>query len=242
MIHYHGMSTTGSHRDVMGLAQGRHIFISYADHGVLPRVASVASSFALDNGAFSAWKSGRPMDYDGFVEFVRKWHRHPAFDWACIPDVIDGDERVNDEWLDRWPDDLIGVPVWHLHESIDRLVRIASVFKRIAFGSSGEYSTPRTQGWWRRIGEAMEAICVNGQPICKLHGMRMLDPQIFTRLPLSSADSTNAERTARRSNNWGAFAPPTKGQRASVIAWRVESNQSAEVWEPSPQMELDLAI
>lgn len=242
MIHYHGMSGSGTHKDAISLAQGRHVFISYADHGGLAKIASVASSFALDNGAYSAWTRNKPMDYDGFVDFVRKWHNHPGFDWAVIPDVIDGDESANDEWVDAWPKELTGVPVWHMHESLDRLARLADGYERVALGSSGTYSMPGSEGWWRRIGQAMDAICLDGKPICKLHGMRMLDPRIFTRLPLASADSTNAERNGQMEKYWGAYAPPTRGQRSAVIAWRVEQHQSAETWVPDPQMELELSI
>ena len=242
MIHYHGMSGAGSIRDTLQLSTGRHVFVSYADPGRLAAIASTCSSFALDNGAYSAWTRGLEMDYDGFIEFTRKWHRHPAFDWSVIPDVIDGDEDSNDRWLDRWPADLPGVPVWHLHESLGRLERLASMYRVVALGSSGTYRQPGLEGWWRRMGEAMDRICVDGQPICKLHGMRMLDPKIFTQLPLSSADSTNAERNGLFEQSFGAYSPPTRGQRASVIAWRVEHQQSAYRWVPDPQMEMELEL
>ena len=86
------------------------------------------------------------------------------------------------------------------------------------------------------MGEAMDVICEDGQPKCKLHGLRMLDPNIFIRLPLSSADSTNAERNGMHSDRH--YVPPTRGQRSAVIAWRVENNQSAETWAPDLQMEM----
>lgn len=239
MIHYHGMAGTQLDNTAR-LAEGRHIFVSHAACTALPLISSVCSTFALDNGAYSLWSKGKQVDYEKYMDFVDQWHRHPSFDWACIPDVIDGSEDENDMWLDRWPDRLPGVPVWHLHESLERLDRLVNNYRVVALGSSGEYERPGSTGWWRRMGEAMEVACdEEGKPKTKLHGLRMLDTRIFTRLPLSSADSTNAERNGLFERS---YLPHTSGQRAVVIAWRVESNQSAEVWEPSPQMELDLAI
>jgi hypothetical protein len=77
----------------------------------------------------------------------------------------------------------------------------------------------------------MNAICDDkGRPICKLHGLRMLDPDIFTKLPLSSADSTNAAVNSGSLSRFGSYLPPTAAQRAEVIAERIEANNSAPVF------------
>jgi hypothetical protein len=44
-----------------------------------------------------------------------------------------------------------GAPVWHLHESLDRLRRLCDYTNRVCFGSSGAYAT-------RRVEEAFNAI------------------------------------------------------------------------------------
>ena len=245
MVHYHGMSSGGGTvEDALRLSAGRHVFVSYADAGRLEVLSKVCSTFALDNGAYSVWRSGKEYDFGGYERFVREWHRHPAYDWCVIPDVIDGGEEENDEWLERWPAELGGVPVWHMDESLDRLDRLVSGYGRLALGSSGVYDQVGTVGWWSRMGEALEVICdEEGRPRVKLHGMRMLNWRIFTKLPLSSADSTNAERNAMektRVNRGWSYRPRSRGQRANVIAWVVESHQSAETWEPTLQEELAL--
>jgi hypothetical protein len=38
---------------------------------------------------------------EAYYEFCNKWNKHPAFDWAIIPDIIDGDEKQNDELLSQ---------------------------------------------------------------------------------------------------------------------------------------------
>jgi hypothetical protein len=81
------------------------------------------------------------------------------------------------------------------------------------------------------MGEAMAAICDReGRPRCKLHGLRMLSPDVFSRLPLASADSTNAVRNSSSYSRFGSYLPPTAAQRMAVIAERIEAHQSAAAW------------
>lgn len=245
MIHYHGISDSGSIKDTLRLAKGRHCFVSYAKAGRLAAISHVCQSFALDNGAFSAWRSERPFDYEGFVKFVELWGRHPACDFIVLPDVIDGDEEDNDAFIKRWPKHLrsMAAPVWHLHESFERLHSLASEWRLVCLGSSGTYSQPNSESWWRRIDQALEAITdEHGVPKCKLHGLRMLDPRVFSRMPLSSADSTNAERNGLYEQKFGNYVPPTRGQRAEVIAERIESQQAAARWMRLDQLEFSLGV
>jgi len=85
------------------------------------------------------------------------------------------------------------------------------------------------------MADAMDAICdADGFPVCKLHGLRMLDPEIFSRLPLSSADSTNIGRNIGIDKNWtGSYQPPTKEARAAVMRMILEANHGAMRWDRS---------
>lgn len=239
MIHYHGAPLGNTKVEAAKFFAGRHAMVSFAHPGELPVIADVCQSFVLDNGAFTTWKRGKKYCPDKFYEFVSLWYRHPAFEWALIPDVIDGDEDANNELLEDWPEHLrnVGVPVWHLHESIGRLCGLAFRYPRVALGSSGQYRSPGTQRWWQRIGEALDAITPQGRPVTKLHGLRMLDPRIFSQMPLASADSTNAVLNHKYLKNFGMYPAPTPSARAEVIAQRVESFQSAPVWAGMPQQE-----
>lgn len=237
MIPYHGGPLTPMPVAV-ALWRRRHAFVSFAHPAQVWLAASLAQSFALDNGAFTLWKSsGGRVDVAAYAQWVRQWERHPGFDWAVIPDVIDGSEQENDDMIRRYGvagGDLDrDVPVWHLHESIDRLARLAEAYPRVALGSSGEWSTPNTKGWWFRIGNALEAITdADGRPVCRLHGLRMLDPEICARLPLASADSTNVARNIGLDRKWtGPYVPTSKEQRALVIADRIEHAEAADRWQ-----------
>lgn len=241
MIHYHGTPISGTLTDKARFLAGRHALVPFPRQDDVGIVAETCQSFVFDNGAFSAWKRGAVLDTEGYYRWVDDWHRHPGFDWALIPDVIDGDEQSNDLLLEQWPGHLPGVPVWHLNESLERLERLSREWRTVAFGSSGQWKTPGTDSWWNRIKDAMGAVCDDkGRPRCRLHGLRMLNPQIFSRLPFASADSTNAAMNGGSIARFGMYVPPTAGQRAEVIASRIESYNSAEAWIPSAQIELSL--
>lgn len=239
MIHYHGVAGGMPKIDKARFLQGRHAMISHDRPEDIEVAMDVCQSVVFDNGAYAVWRRGGQIDYDEYVQWVRKWHRHPRFDWAVIPDVINGNEEENDEWVDRWPCDLTGAPVWHPHESIDRLFRLSSEWGTVAIGGSDKYPTPGSNIWWMRISEAMDAICDDeGRPYCRLHGLRMLDPKIFTKLPLASADSINAGRRGNSMDRFGMYPPPTAAQRADVVAERIESHSSAATWTRVDQHDL----
>ena len=232
MIHYHGLPITPATAAAKVL-KGRHAFVSYLSPQQLDIAIEVCQSFAVDNGAFSAWKSGREMNWPDYFDWVESIKRLPNFDFAVIPDVIDGDEIANNELIDAWPHEpWLSAPVWHMHESIQRLQTLARNWPRVCIGSSGQFATVGDSKWWHRMGEAMNAICDDaGRPICKLHGLRMLNPEVFRHLPLTSADSTNIAQNIGIDSAWrGTYMPPDKDWRAMIMAERIESINGASCW------------
>lgn len=133
--------------------------------------------------------------WEEYYKWVESHHNREFF---FIPDVIDGNEKENDELL-KYNHFKDGVPVWHIHESLDRLERLSSDYEIVAFGSSGEYSELGTREWHMRIDEAMRVICDDdGFPQTKIHMLRCLNPEIFTKYPFYSGDSTNLARNHAR--------------------------------------------
>lgn len=125
MIHYHGLPLTPITASVAAISGG-HAFVSFRHPEQIALAMEVCQSFAVDNGAFSAWRSGEPVtDWTNYYAWVDDLRSHLAFDFAIIPDLIDGDEAANDALLEEWPwegiNAWIGAPVWHLHESLGRL-------------------------------------------------------------------------------------------------------------------------
>lgn len=242
MIHYHGTPLGGNSQEVVRFLKGRHALVPFPRPDHLGAVAEVCKSFVFDNGAFSVWKKGGKLDVEGYMKWVDEWHRHPGFSWALIPDEIEGDEDGNDRLLEAWPSHLPGVPVWHMHESLERLQRLAQEWPIVALGSSGEWPTPGARKWWVRMTEALNSICdPEGRPQCRLHGLRMLAPKVFTQMPLASADSTNAAVNSGSLARFGQYLPPTAAQRAGVIADRVEAWNSAPIWAPAVQKHEEIA-
>tara|TARA_R100000656_G_scaffold70467_1_gene52954 strand:+ start:126 stop:836 length:711 start_codon:yes stop_codon:yes gene_type:complete len=217
----------------------RHAMVSFARPEPVSVVAEICQSFTIDNGAFSAWKSGKEFDIESYAEFIRDWCHHPAFDWYIIPDVIDGDANDNIKMRGAWGKycqgtDMweMGVPVWHLHEPLEVLTDMAHAYARVAIGSSGEFADVGTRPWWERMTEAMEVVTdEKGHPKAKLHGLRMLDPTIFSQFPFASADSTNVARNIGIDNSWkGTYPPSSKYTRALVMMERIEKHASAARW------------
>lgn len=235
MIHYHGTPVGGTRVDVTRFLAGRHALIPFHRPDDAGAVLEVCQSFVLDNSAFSLWKSGGgDVDVAKYHDWVHSFAGHPGLDWCLIPDKIDGTEQDNVDLVTLWlrmGSRVKSVPVWHLHESTGWLDWLLRNFQTVALGSSGQWSQPGTDGWWQRMGEAMAVACdTEGRPRARLHGLRMLDPSLFTRLPLASADSTNASVNGGSVSRFGSYPPPTAAQRADVIAARIETQNSAHRW------------
>lgn len=229
MIHYHGGPITPE-TCARRAWKGRHAFVSWRHPTQIKLAASITQSFALDNGAFSAWKQGAAVDWEDYYRWSEKWLSHPACDWAVIPDVIGGSEDENDQLVDEWPHGWLGVPVWHLDESPERLVRLAEEWPRVALGSAADYDVAKPKKCLARLAEVLPAICgEGGRPVVKLHGLRMLNPAITKHVPLSSGDSTNVARNIGIDKRWnGGYAPATKETRVDVLIERIEQHETVD--------------
>lgn len=234
MIHYHGTPIGGDKQGAARFLVGRHALVPFSYPADLGVALEVCQSVCLDNGAFTLWKKGGDVDVGAYHAWVHSVAGHPSLDWCLIPDKIDGTEQDNVDlvalWL-RMGSKVESVPVWHMHESLEWLDWLVTKFRTVALGSSGQWATPGTDAWWQRMTEAMSVACDDaGRPRARLHGLRMLDPEVFTRLPLASADSTNAAVNCGSLSRYGSYLPPTAAQRAEVIAARIEAHNSAPAW------------
>lgn len=191
--------------------EGQSFCLSYATRNRLGRQLDDAIRLVgedgillLDNGAFSAWRSGVPMDVAGFVRWAADICERCPQAVVVVPDVIDGDELANDEMMLDFDDAMIeaGVfigsercmVVWHMHESLDRLTgMIEGGHAYIAFGSSGEYAKVGTPQWHARIREALDHIerfCAESEGCYSRPWIHMMRAQAEAhRYPFDSADS-----------------------------------------------------
>ncbi|TBM05669.1 hypothetical protein EYY87_08705 [Hafnia paralvei] len=240
MIHYHGGPITP---DTCALKawKGRHAFISFANPGQLKLASEITQSFALDNGAFTFWDKSKTSreTWDDYYEFVARWMNHPRFSFAVIPDVIGGSAEENDALIEQWPHGkVVGVPVWHMNEPDERFIRLCHEYPRVAIGSMGEYDAKKPRKCVMKLRDLLKNVVdENGYPICKLHGLRMLNKTIFQHIPLSSADSTNVARNIGIDKAWNksAYAPASKETRAAVLVERIEAFNSASSLNYCPE-------
>lgn len=194
VCHYHGTPVWGDAGTVHRIAvDGAGAFVSYVRPDQLAASLDYAGSVAIDNGAFSAWKRGLVINWQDFYQWLTPHYHHPKVAFFVIPDVVEGGERDNDDLISKLPlcfrDK--AAPVWHLHETLERLVELCREWPRVCFGSSGAFATIRTHQWRRRMQDAFEVIYCRHNFKTKIHGLRMLDGRVLGNYPLATADSTN---------------------------------------------------
>lgn len=222
MMHYHGTPITP--REALYELAGRCFCVSYAEPRDVRVCHEIGQSVMLDNGAFTFWKGGAAPDWNGYMDWVEEWLDYPTT-WAVIPDVIDGDEEANDRLLVAWFQRRLpkGAPVWHLHEPLDRLRRLAAGYDRVCFGSSGRYATVGTAAWHRRVSDAFDALVDERGRVPWIHMLRglALAGDVY---PFASADSTNAARN--HSGSWRQKARPI----AAIVA-ETDARQCPGRWQ-----------
>ncbi len=202
-VHYHGTPLTPI-AALYALA-GRHFCVSHAAPQDVERCHQIGQSVMLDNGAFSAWRSGKATDWAGYYAWTDRWLDHPTT-WAVIPDVIGGADEAQDELIAQWPHGERGAPVWHMHSPIDRLVGLTEEWPRVCIGSSAAYSVVMSEAWCRRMDAAMNAIARRHRRLPWLHMLRGMACS-GERWPFASVDSTDVARNHNRpQNSPGAMA------------------------------------
>ncbi len=220
MIHYHGTPITPRER-LYELA-GRHFCVSVAEPRDVKVCHQIGQSVMLDNGAFSFWTRGAIPEWTGYYDWCEPWLDYPTT-WAVIPDVIDGDEQANDALLIAWFQRRLpkGAPVWHLHESRERLRRLAHGYPRICFGSSGAYATVGSDSWRRRICEAFDTVADERGHVPWIHMLRGM--AVGCQYPFGSVDSTDIARNHNRNNaprlmadRWDGTNPSPLWHRSGV--------------------------
>lgn len=155
--------------------------------------------------------------------------------WVCFCTGVHGGKRL--DWSDApwaaWTaQDFDSVPVWHMHESMEKLGWLVDDFPRVAIGSSAQFAKIATKAWWPRIAEAMTVACdAEGYPKTRLHGLRQMDPRVFSVIPYSSVDSTAVARAIGIDSKWtGSYIPRSKKTRALVVRDNISFHVASRRW------------
>jgi hypothetical protein len=218
-IHYHGTPIT-PHEIILGLA-GCCFCVSFSDSRQVRAAHELGQSVMLDNGAFSQWKRGKATDWAGYYAWCNEWLDWPTT-WAVIPDVIEGSDEENDALISQWPHGQRGAPVWHLHEPLDRLVKLCDMWPRVCFGSSGQYAQIDSPEWHRRVSQAWNLLARYHERLPWIHMLRGMDLG-GSAYPFSSLDSTNIARNHARNSCY---------RDARLMAIQIDGRQCPGRWAP----------
>ena len=224
MIHYHGADIN----PILALYEmaGRHFCVSFLYPSHVSRVHSIGQSVMLDNGAFTAWRKGTEIDWNKYYSWSDKWLDCPTT-WAVIPDVVDGGPDQQDALIAQWPHGLKGSPVWHMHEPIDRLVKLTEEWQKVCIGSSAEYSTVLSDFWCHRMDMAWNAVSKKHKRLPWIHMLRGMACS-GKRWPFASVDSTDIARNHHL---------PHKNPRMMADKW--DGQQCPSTWTIQPE-QMDL--
>jgi hypothetical protein len=223
-VHYHGGPITPA--SLLHTLAGRNFCVSHAAPHQVETVHKLGQSVMLDNGAFSAWKRGYQPDWESYHAWCNRWLDFPTT-WAVIPDVIEGDEDAQDELIRAWPHGNRGAPVWHMHEGVERLLRLLDEWPRVCIGSSAQYAKILSSGWVKRMDLAWREIGRRHSRTPNVHMLRGM--QLVTcHWPFASVDSTDVARNHNRPQNTPA-----------EMAMRWDAAQCPPAFiDPPQQMEL----
>lgn len=199
MIHYHG--TPISPINAFIELAGRHFCVSFMAQQDVARAHHLGQSVMLDNGAFTIWLKGgdRGFDWKAYYDWCECWLTSPST-WAVIPDAIDKPEEVQDRLIADWPFRHKGAPVWHMNESLDRLLRLIDEWPRVCIGSTQRYAVIRSPAWEQRMDQIWNLVARTRRFLPTLHMLRGMQ-LAGGRWPFASTDSTDIARNHNRPQN-----------------------------------------
>lgn len=238
MLKYLGTPITP--RPVLNDLAGMNFCVSYAAPGDIAWCDDHAQTLMLDNGAFSFWQDrqkDRPLsvkaqaaadgDWSGYYAWCQQWLERNTT-WAVIPDVIGGSEDENDllirQWK-AWRGHMQAAPVWHMHESLGRFLRLCDEWELVCVGSSAQYAIVGSPAWHKRIEEVFDVTYPNTPRLHMLRGLDFADGPY----PFYSADSTNVARNHAGTNHGRAR------KSARRMADEINARNPARVWVPTPE-------
>lgn len=222
MIHFHGTPLSPT-AELMKLA-GKCFCVSYAEPRDADRCLQCGQMVLWDNGAFTAFTKGKPLDVDGYYRWLEPRLGHPH--WAVVPDVIDGPVDEQRRMVGEWPYPAeLGAPVWHMGLPIDWLLELADEWPRFCFGSTAQFWQIGSDAWCKRADEAFNALARRHRHLPWVHMLRGL-ALCGDRWPFASADSVNVARNFKDTN--------TDPER---MARRIDAVQCPIKWEPQPEQQ-----
>lgn len=150
----------------------------------------------LDSGAFSAWKQGKEIDLQEYINFIKEnkeWITH----YTCL-DVIRNPEQTWLNQLEMIRQGLNPIVVFHKKENYRWLRKYIRKFEYIGLGGvAGDMEIGETE---RHLDRCFDIICDQPSrlPKVKVHGFGVTINRLLFKYPWHSADSSTWIMTSRR--------------------------------------------
>lgn len=142
----------------------------------------------IDSGAYSAKTQGVKISVYQYISFLKRWNSY--IDTAASLDVIGDGEGTwrNQQVMEGYGEKPI--PTYHTGEDLDLLQMYIQRYPYIALGGNVGRSADELMGW---LDEMWDRYLTNaaGLPIIRVHAFGVTSPEIMTRYPWYSVDSTS---------------------------------------------------
>lgn len=225
VIHYHGTPITP--RSALLTMAGKHLCVSFSDARDGDMAIQIAQSVLWDNGAFSLYTKGKPINEAALYAWLERRIGHPHR--AIVLDRIGGDVDEQREMIARWPFPReVSWPVWHLDKPLDYLLELADEWPGVCLGSAGTFWQVGAPAWERRMDEVFEMLSKR-RLMPWIHGLRMLGKG-GERWPLASADSVNV-----------ALHFAERGETPATMAGKIDRVQCPIRWNGAA-VQLEIAV
>ena len=218
---------------------GKHVMLEFAtqpdNHALL---TEIAHSFAMSNPNWKNFKGKEVLsEFREFNNWIEGWSRHPGFDFYLMPFSSDPkNPSLRKQWENYCSAEILikGVPVFNINHPTEELDAILAAKPQKIALTSDPFQPPRgSSAWWTAISKVMvKLVDEKGRPISQIHGVDMLDPTIFSHVPLASADSNPDSQTAVK-NSTDRSKPWSLSSRSEkiILMDRIEKHASASFWK-----------
>lgn len=198
--------------------------------------------WVMDSGAFSAFKSGKKIDLQQFIDTCLELLDHdPLLVEVYGLDVIDDWERGLRNVEEMWRQGIEAIPTYHKGEPEEVLLHIGQTYPKIALSGTGGQPMHRKEKV-RFFGQCFTRVWP-----CKIHGFAVVDRECLRSMPFHSVDSSSWESGPTKFGSWRTMRS-TKGRmsvRGSThnlrdeVDWYLQEEQRARVRWRKQLSELD---
>jgi len=189
--------------------------------------------WVMDSGAFSAFKSGKRIDLQEFINVCLELQAvDPTLVEVFGLDVIDSWEAGLRNVEEMWRQGVRAIPTYHKGEPEEVLLHLGETYPKIAVSGTGGKPMHRNEKI-RFFNQCLSRVWP-----AKVHGFAVVDAACLRALPFHSVDSSSWESGPTKWGTWRTMKGNAKG-RMSVrgskhdlrdeVDWYLSEEQQARV-------------